>query len=97
MNHRPSGMRDRLDRALVARGLVPGRDEAGRVILAGMVRVDGHTVDKPAMRVSPDSNIEVMQPPSRYVSRGGDKLSSALDHFAIDVEGRVGLDVGCSM
>ena len=31
-----------------------------------------------------------------YVSRGGVKLAAALDHFAIDVAGRVCLDVGCS-
>ena len=89
-------MRDRLDRALVARGLVSGRDEAGRAILAGMVRVNGHMVDKPATLIPADSEVQVMQPPSRYVSRGGDKLSPALDHFGIDVEGRVALDVGCS-
>ncbi|HEX2056374.1 MAG TPA: TlyA family RNA methyltransferase [Nitrospiraceae bacterium] len=89
-------MRDRLDRTLVARGLVSGRDEAGRLILAGMVRVNGHTVDKPATRVAPDSDVQVLQPPSRYVSRGGDKLSPALDHFGIDVQGRIALDVGCS-
>jgi 23S rRNA (cytidine1920-2'-O)/16S rRNA (cytidine1409-2'-O)-methyltransferase len=89
-------MRDRLDRALVTRGLVSGRDEAGRAILAGMVRVNGRMVDKPATLIPADSDVQVMQPPSRYVSRGGDKLSPALDHFGIDVEGRVALDVGCS-
>jgi 23S rRNA (cytidine1920-2'-O)/16S rRNA (cytidine1409-2'-O)-methyltransferase len=96
MNRRLSDRRDRLDRVLVARGLVSGRDEAGRIVLAGMVRVNGHQVDKPATLVSADSAIEVLQPSSRYVSRGGDKLSAALDHFGIDVQGRIALDVGCS-
>jgi 23S rRNA (cytidine1920-2'-O)/16S rRNA (cytidine1409-2'-O)-methyltransferase len=31
-----------------------------------------------------------------YVSRGGYKLAAALDHWAIDVEGRTCLDVGAS-
>jgi 23S rRNA (cytidine1920-2'-O)/16S rRNA (cytidine1409-2'-O)-methyltransferase len=89
-------MRDRLDRVLVARGLASGRDQAVRVILAGMVRVNGRTVDKPATPVPTDCDIDVLQPPSRYVSRGGDKLSAALDAFEVDVHGRIALDVGCS-
>jgi 23S rRNA (cytidine1920-2'-O)/16S rRNA (cytidine1409-2'-O)-methyltransferase len=96
MNRGLSGMRNRLDRVLVLRGLVPGRDEAGRVILAGMVRVNGQVADKPATLISADSIVEVMQPPSRYVSRGGDKLNPALDCFDVDLQGRVALDVGCS-
>ena len=32
----------------------------------------------------------------RYVSRGGDKLAAALDHFEVEVAGRVALDVGAS-
>ena len=96
MTGRPSDMRDRLDRALVARGFVSSRDEAGRMILAGTVRVNGRTVDKPATLVSADSDVRLIQPASRYVSRGGDKLSQALDHFGIDVQGRITLDVGCS-
>ena len=32
----------------------------------------------------------------RFVSRGGEKLDAALDDFAIDVRGRVCLDVGAS-
>lgn len=89
-------MRDRLDRALVARGLVSGRDEAARLVLAGMVRVDGCLVDKPAKLVPADSDVQVLRPPSQYVSRGGDKLSPALDHFGVNVQGCIALDVGCS-
>jgi 23S rRNA (cytidine1920-2'-O)/16S rRNA (cytidine1409-2'-O)-methyltransferase len=33
-------------------------------------------------------------PPPAFVSRGGDKLSAALDHFEIDVTGRVCADLG---
>lgn len=37
-----------------------------------------------------------MNPPSdrRYVSRGGEKLAAALDHFGIDVGGRICADLG---
>jgi 23S rRNA (cytidine1920-2'-O)/16S rRNA (cytidine1409-2'-O)-methyltransferase len=33
-------------------------------------------------------------PPHRYVSRGGDKLEAALQHFAVDVTGLVCADLG---
>jgi 23S rRNA (cytidine1920-2'-O)/16S rRNA (cytidine1409-2'-O)-methyltransferase len=90
------GLRDRLDRTLVARGAVTGRDEAARVILAGLVRVDGCLVDKPAKLVSAQSDVQVIGPASHYVSRGGDKLSAALNAFKISTQDRVALDVGCS-
>lgn len=96
MLSRLPAMRDRLDRALVARGLVSGRDEAGRLILAGLVRVDGCLVDKPATLVPVDADVQVLCSRSQYVSRGGDKLNPALDYFDVDVRGRVALDVGCS-
>jgi 23S rRNA (cytidine1920-2'-O)/16S rRNA (cytidine1409-2'-O)-methyltransferase len=38
----------------------------------------------------------VAAPEHPYVSRGGVKLSAAIDAFAIPVSGRVGLDVGAS-
>ena len=43
--------RDRLDRALVLRGLAESREQAGRLILSGNVRVDGVPVDKQARLV----------------------------------------------
>lgn len=96
MAERNLGVRDRLDRTLVARGLVSGREEAGRVILAGMVRVDGHMVDKPAKLVSAESEVHVAQPASQFASRGGDKLNPALDAFQVVVQDAMALDVGCS-
>jgi 23S rRNA (cytidine1920-2'-O)/16S rRNA (cytidine1409-2'-O)-methyltransferase len=53
-------------------------------------------VDKPAKLISAESDVQLLQPASRYVSRGGDKLSPALDAFEIHVQGSVALDVGCS-
>ena len=37
-----------------------------------------------------------VEAPARYVGRGGEKLEAALRHFAVDVAGRVCLDVGAS-
>jgi 23S rRNA (cytidine1920-2'-O)/16S rRNA (cytidine1409-2'-O)-methyltransferase len=87
--------KERLDRVLVAQGLVPSREAAARTVLAGGVSVDGVMVDKPAKLVSPDARIEIVRPAS-FVSRAGDKLAAALDAFHIDPRGAIGLDVGCS-
>jgi len=87
--------KERLDRVLVAQGLVTSREAAARTVLAGGVLVDGIMVDKPAKLVSPDAKIEIVRPAS-FVSRSGDKLAAALDAFHIDPKGAIGLDVGCS-
>jgi 23S rRNA (cytidine1920-2'-O)/16S rRNA (cytidine1409-2'-O)-methyltransferase len=86
----------RLDQWLVTRGQAPSREAAARMILAGEVKVNGVMVDKPAKAVSVDAQIEVLQPASRFVSRGGDKLEAALDAGSIDPRHTVCLDVGCS-
>ncbi|MCS6908056.1 MAG: TlyA family RNA methyltransferase [Anaerolineales bacterium] len=85
----------RLDVLLVERGLVPSRSAAQRLVLAGQVRVNGQLALKPSWEIDPDSLIEIRQG-LRYVSRGGEKLAAALDHFAIQVEGKVCVDVGAS-
>jgi len=87
--------RVRLDQLLVERGLAPSRERAQALILAGVVRVDGARADRAAAPVRDGSEVAV-DPGRRYVSRGGDKLAGALDAFAVDVRGRVAIDVGAS-
>jgi 23S rRNA (cytidine1920-2'-O)/16S rRNA (cytidine1409-2'-O)-methyltransferase len=87
--------RRRLDLILVERGLVDSREKGQALILAGQVLVDGQRVDKPGHAVAPDSKIELAEQP-RYVGRGGLKLEAALDHFGIQVQGKVCLDIGSS-
>ena len=86
----------RLDTALVARGLAASRERARGLILAGLVRVNGEVVSKAGAPVAPDSNLTLIEPDHPYVGRGGVKLAHALDVFAIDVTGRLALDVGAS-
>jgi 23S rRNA (cytidine1920-2'-O)/16S rRNA (cytidine1409-2'-O)-methyltransferase len=52
--------------------------------------------DKPARLVAAGDAIELLGPPPRFVSRGGEKLDTALAHFGIDVRGRRCLDAGAS-
>ncbi len=89
------GTRERLDSALVQRGLAPSREKAVRMILAGAVSVDGRRVDKAGTVVGTGATVEVAAKPS-FVSRGGDKLAHALDVFRVAAQGRVCLDVGAS-
>jgi 23S rRNA (cytidine1920-2'-O)/16S rRNA (cytidine1409-2'-O)-methyltransferase len=87
--------RQRADRLLVARGLFESRARAQAAIAAGRVTADGVTVRKASDAISSAAFIEA-QPEHPYVSRGGVKLAAALDHFRIDVAGRICLDVGAS-
>ena len=87
--------RRRIDAVLVDRGLFPSRERARAAILAGEVRVSGHAVTKAGEPIDEDAEIHVAER-QRYVSRGGDKLAGALDHFGLDVTGAYALDVGAS-
>jgi len=86
----------RIDTLLVQRGLVPSRERARAMILAGRVLVAEQKTDKPGCSVPADSHIRILGEQQRYVSRGGVKLEAALEHWAIPVEGRACLDIGTS-
>ena len=88
-------VKERIDVALVARGLCDSREKAARLLLAGAVTVDGKRVDKPGVLVAPGADLRVIARP-KFVSRGGDKLVHALDAFAVSPKGRVCIDVGAS-
>ncbi|WP_228373692.1 TlyA family RNA methyltransferase [Demequina soli] len=86
----------RLDRALVARGLVPSRTRAQELISAGAVTVDGAPAGKASLEVGDDALLEVSAP-DQYVSRAAYKLLGALDACpGLDPAGRLCLDVGAS-
>jgi 23S rRNA (cytidine1920-2'-O)/16S rRNA (cytidine1409-2'-O)-methyltransferase len=87
--------RERADRLLVARGLFDSRARAQAAIAAGRVTADGVVVRKASDAISPAAIIAA-EPEHPYVSRGGVKLAAALDHFRLDVAGRICLDVGAS-
>ncbi|MEK7705769.1 MAG: TlyA family RNA methyltransferase, partial [Myxococcota bacterium] len=78
-------------------GLAPTRTRAQALILAGAVLTEsGARVEKPGELVSSAERFVLKGEPQRYVSRGGTKLEAALQHFQIDVGGRVALDIGAS-
>lgn len=88
-------MKSRLDLLLVERALTDSREKAKALILAGQVLVNDQKIDKAGTAVSTDARVEILQQ-LRYVSRGGLKLESALQVFAIDPQGWVTIDIGTS-
>ena len=88
--------RVRLDTLLVNRGLVESRARARALILAGKVEVVGSPAAKAGSLVAADADVRVTTPEHPWASRGGIKLAHALDVFAIDVDGRLALDIGAS-
>ncbi|MSO65086.1 MAG: TlyA family RNA methyltransferase [Alphaproteobacteria bacterium] len=88
--------RERADRALVERGLVESRHRAAALILAGKVFVGDRLIAKAGEPIASDDTLELRGADHPWVSRGGVKLATALDHFGIDVAGRIALDIGAS-
>ncbi|MFO1127679.1 MAG: TlyA family RNA methyltransferase [Rhodospirillales bacterium] len=86
----------RADQLLVERGLAESRTRAQALILAGLVFAGERRIDKPGDQLSADTALVVRGRDHPWVSRGGVKLTHALDHFAIDPRDRVCLDVGAS-
>jgi 23S rRNA (cytidine1920-2'-O)/16S rRNA (cytidine1409-2'-O)-methyltransferase len=89
-------MKLRLDKLLVERGLVPSRERAQALILAGKVLVNEQKIEKCGAAVESDVTLRLLGDDLKYVSRGGIKLERALDHWQIDVNGLVCLDIGAS-
>ena len=90
--------KERLDVALVRRGLAPSREKAQALIMAGQVYVDDRRIDKPGTQIPLDAACRLADtaPELKYVSRGGLKLEKALDTFHLNPRGLVALDVGAS-
>jgi 23S rRNA (cytidine1920-2'-O)/16S rRNA (cytidine1409-2'-O)-methyltransferase len=84
-------VKKRLDVLLVERGLADSRAQAQALVLAG--RVPGFA--KPGDQVDEEADVAVQSPPP-YVSRGGEKLTHALDALGVDPGGLDCLDVGAS-
>jgi len=89
-------MKKRIDVLLAERGLAPSRTAAQALVLGGKVRVGGQVVAKAGFAVDASADISV-EAPSRFVSRGGEKLEGAFAAFpSWRVDGLVCLDVGSS-
>ncbi|ULQ56116.1 TlyA family RNA methyltransferase [Flavihumibacter rivuli] len=86
----------RLDKWLVQNGLVESREKARQMIEAGVVKVNGNVVTKPAFLVVESNTIVVTEKVLRYVSRGALKLEKAIRTFGLQLAEKVVLDIGAS-
>ena len=87
--------KQRLDHALVARGLVSTRSQAESWIRLGKVKVDGRAVTKAGYFVGEGMPI-TLEAVERYVSRAGLKLASVADKLGVSFSDTAVLDVGSS-
>lgn len=86
----------RLDVYLWKNGYAISRNEAKELIQGGYVSVNGKVIEKPAFETVEPTEIVVSREKTPFVSRGGKKLSHALEHFSVEPSGRVCIDVGAS-
>ncbi len=91
--------KERADALLTLRGLAESREQAKRYIMAGLVFLEGGKeplrVDKPGRLLDGDSALSI-RGRERFVSRGAYKLLTAIEHFGLDISGKVCLDAGAS-
>jgi 23S rRNA (cytidine1920-2'-O)/16S rRNA (cytidine1409-2'-O)-methyltransferase len=89
-------MKMRIDKLLVERGLVPSRERAQAMIIAGRVLANEQKVMKSGATVEESTEIRLLGDENRFVSRGGLKLEHSLRHWNIVLDGRRCMDVGAS-
>lgn len=89
-------MAERLDVALVNRGLVESREKGRALIMAGSVYVNGQKAFKAGESIKDGMNIEIRGAKLKYVSRGGLKLEKSLEVFPINLTDKVCADIGAS-
>jgi 23S rRNA (cytidine1920-2'-O)/16S rRNA (cytidine1409-2'-O)-methyltransferase len=88
-------IKERADKIVLSRGLADSRQKAQALIMAGLVTAGGRKVEKPGELLDSEVPLAV-EKGSPYVSRGGLKLSEALEAFAVRVAGKIAADLGAS-
>ncbi|MEC6997401.1 MAG: TlyA family RNA methyltransferase [Pseudomonadota bacterium] len=86
----------RLDKLLVVNGLVNNVNKAKALIMAGKVLVNEKKIEKPGTKFTDNIVIRLLKKSHDWVSRGGIKLSYALDKLNLNLEDRVCADLGSS-
>jgi len=89
-------MKVRLDKLILQRGLAPSRERAQALVLAGRVLVNEQKIEKAGASVDEEAVLRILGDEMPYVSRGGLKLARAIEHWHIDVHGKVCMDIGTS-
>lgn len=86
----------RLDLFMVEKGLSESRERAKILIKNNQVKVNNKICSKPSANINETDLIELTGETLRYVGRGGLKLEKIINKYAIDLSGKVCMDVGAS-
>ena len=90
-------MKNRIDKEMSERLLVPSRSKAQELINLGVVFCNDKKIDKANVLVNKEDKIIIKDNKLlKYVSRGGLKLEKALDYFNINVKNLIAMDIGSS-
>ncbi len=89
-------MEERLDKLLLLRQLVSSRARAEQVIAETGVKVNGKLITKSGKKFPLDVTIELIEEEIPWVSRGALKLQEAINHWHLNAENKVCLDIGAS-
>lgn len=90
-------MKERLDIILVKNGYAPSREKAKAIIMSGVVYVNGQKEDKAGSNFEEEEiQLEVRGNSLKYVSRGGLKLEKAMACWNINLQDKIGMDIGAS-
>lgn len=87
---------ERIDAAMVRRGLAESRSRAKLLLIEGAVLVNGRPCRKPSYAVTEQDQISLSAEVIPFVGRGGLKLEAALQKFPISVSGLRCVDLGAS-
>ncbi|MDZ8117507.1 TlyA family RNA methyltransferase [Pontiella agarivorans] len=85
----------RLDQLLVQRELADSREQAQRLIRAGLVKVGEQVAAKPGHQYKDDAAVTLKER-EKYVSRGGLKIEGAYKQFGFNLTDAICLDIGSS-
>ncbi|NRA32779.1 MAG: TlyA family RNA methyltransferase [Polyangiaceae bacterium] len=88
-------MKIRADQLLVDQGLAPSRAKAQAMIMAGQAYAGDQRLEKAGQSLPSDMKLRLIGV-QRFVSRGGDKLLSAIETMGLDPSGKICVDVGAS-
>lgn len=90
-----NNQKQRLDSAIVKRGLIATRSQAEQEIEFGNVAVNGRIITKTSYLISPEDKVRLLKK-NPYVSRAGLKLASVSKKLNLNFKNKIVLDVGSS-
>ena len=90
-------MKNRIDKELVNRGLVPSRTKAQELIESGLVKCNDKVITKSNYLVEDFDSLTILENEKlKYVSRAGLKLEKAINEFKVDFTNLKVMDIGSS-